>query len=98
MRSKEIGCGGTEPILLSRIRDDPGPPLGQGGIKLLRAAMYSARLLSSYKQPPSRLMATMASVQHPGDPQVFNVIDADSVVEHGPRLPRICQLIVGHRL
>jgi len=96
MRSKEIGCGGTEAIVLSRIRDDPGPLLSQGGVKPLRAAMNDARLLSSYEQPPSRLIASMSSVQHPGDPQTLNVIHADAVVKHGPCLPCVRQLVIGH--
>ena len=96
MRGKEIVGGGTEPIVLSRIRDHPCPLFGQGGVKLLRAAMHDARLLSSYQQPPSRLMAPMSSVQHPGDPQMFDVIHADAIVKHRPRLPRVRQLVIGH--
>lgn len=97
MRNEEIGCGGTEAIALSRIRDSPGPLPSKGGVKLLRTPMHDARLLGSSEQPPSRLIAPMSSVQHPGDPQMLDVICADTVVKHGPRLPRIRQLVIGHR-
>jgi hypothetical protein len=93
---KEIGRAGTEAIVLNRIRDNPGPVLGQGGVKLLRAPMHDARLPSPSEQPPSGIVAPMSSVQHPRDPQVLEVIYTHAVVQHRPRLPCVGELVVGH--
>ncbi len=96
MRREEIGRGGTETIALSRIRDDPGPPFGQGGVELLRAAMDGACPLGASEQPAASLLASVPPVQHPCDPQMLDVIHTDAVVQRGTRLPCVGELLVGH--
>lgn len=97
VRGEEVGCGCAEPILLSGIRDRLCPLFGQGWVKLSGAAVYEARPLSSYEQPPSRLISSMSSVQHPGDSQMLNVIHSGAVMKHRSRLPRVGQFVVSHR-
>jgi hypothetical protein len=88
----ESGGRRSEAVAIGRRRDCICPALGQLRIELLRAAVGGTRSLRAMKESQLCLLGTVPAVQHPSDPQMFEM--GHAAREHNGRLPGVSKFLV----
>src|SRR5919202_4633112 len=96
MRVNEPARRCAEPIACRRLSHRARPEPGQRLVELVCSAVHFACATRSRDEQSFGLPRSMATMQHPGDPQVLVVTDATRKSLTG--LPRIGQLIIGQWL
>ena len=73
MRGDEVLGGRTKAVAPGRPGDGFRPSVRERGVELLRATMGLAGALRAAHEPPSCLLRTVASMQHPRDSEALKM-------------------------